>query len=132
MRKLSRPRGPLGRQLAVQRPADDCRSLLNVPPASVAGAPPTSTGGMVVTGPVKAPMGTVTLNSVAPTIQMAKMNPISLETGRRMAKNRGHRSRDSRYHREEVGVTGTASTTTTTGIIGGGVQIGKRNHGRRN
>jgi hypothetical protein len=70
MRKLARPRGPLGRQLAITGP-QQMVDRLNLPLASG----PTA---MVVAGPVKAPQGMVALDDVSPTIQMVKMTPVVL------------------------------------------------------
>ncbi|HUI59643.1 MAG TPA: hypothetical protein VLX90_05445 [Steroidobacteraceae bacterium] len=82
MRKLARPRGPLGRQLAVSGP-QQIVDRLNVPLSSGApssGTPTSSPSGMVVCGPVKAPAGMVALDSILPTIQVAKMTSATLAT----------------------------------------------------
>ena len=70
MRKMARPRGPLGRQLNVVGP-QQIVDRLNVP--VVAGAPSTGPSGMVVCGPVKEPSGMVALDSVSPAFQVSKM-----------------------------------------------------------
>jgi hypothetical protein len=72
MRKLARPRGPLGRQLVVSGP-QQIVDRLNVPPATPVSGSATVPAGMVICGPVKAPTGTVTLDSISPMIQVAKM-----------------------------------------------------------
>jgi hypothetical protein len=71
MRKLARPRGPLGRQLAVtglQMIVD----RLNIPASS-------GTTALLVAGPVKAPRGMVALDDVSPAIQMAKLTAVALQ-----------------------------------------------------
>jgi hypothetical protein len=70
MRKLARPRGPLGRQLAGTGPQQFVERL-NLPAAS-------GTTAMVVVAPAQPPAGMVTLDDVSPTIQMAKMTPVAL------------------------------------------------------
>ncbi len=80
MRKLARPRGPLGRQLAVSGPQQTV-DRLNVPVRSgspSSGTPTSSPSGMVICGPVKAPAGMVALDSISPTIQVAKMTVSTL------------------------------------------------------
>lgn len=79
MRKLARPRGPLGRQLAVSGP-QQIVDRLNVPPGTPNSGPATLPAGMVVAGPVKAPEGMVTLDSISPTFQVAKMTTTVLAT----------------------------------------------------
>lgn len=82
MRKLARPRGPLGRQLAIATPsaatppvvAQKIVDRLNVQTATTTSPTP-----LVVTAPRKAPVGMVTLNQVSPTIQMVKMTPIAVK-----------------------------------------------------
>jgi hypothetical protein len=70
MRKLARPRGPLGRQLGITGP-QQIVDRLNVPAS--AGAPSTGPSGIVVCGPVKAPAGMVALDSVSPAFQVSEM-----------------------------------------------------------
>jgi hypothetical protein len=65
MRKLARPRGPIGRQLKVTG-TPQLVDRLNLPAASGAQA-------LVVAGPVQAPRGMVALDDVSPTIQVARM-----------------------------------------------------------
>jgi hypothetical protein len=72
MRKLARPRGPLGRQLAVSGP-QQIVDRLNVPPGTPNSGTTALPAGMVITGPVKLPEGMVTLDSISPTIQVATM-----------------------------------------------------------
>jgi hypothetical protein len=72
MRKLARPRGPLGRQLALQSP-QQLVERLNIPTGSAPTGP--APAPLVVAGPVKAPQGMVALDDVSPAIQMAKMTP---------------------------------------------------------
>ena len=76
MRRLARPRGPIGRQLAAATAPQQIVDRLNIPPA----ATPSSTGpsGIVAAGPVKAPAGMVALDSVSPTIQVAEMTTTAL------------------------------------------------------
>jgi len=71
MRKLARPRGPLGRQLAVTGP-QQIVDRLNLTTASG----PTA---IVIAGPPKPPAGMVTLDDVSPAIQMVKMTPVALK-----------------------------------------------------
>jgi hypothetical protein len=71
LRKLARPRGPLGRQLAVTGP-QQIVDRLNIPVGAGATA-------LVVAGPVKAPQGMVALDDVSPAIQMVKMTAVSLQ-----------------------------------------------------
>lgn len=80
MRKLARPRGPIGRRLTVSGP-QQIVDRLNVPPAT--GAPPSGTApaapaGLVVCSAVKAPAGMVALDSISPAIQVAKMTTAAL------------------------------------------------------
>jgi hypothetical protein len=79
MRKLARPRGPLGRQLVVSGP-QQIVDRLNVPPGTPGSGTNTVPAGMVICGPVKAPAGMVTLDSISPTIQLAKMTAPVLAT----------------------------------------------------
>jgi hypothetical protein len=71
MRKLARPRGALGRQLAVTGP-QQIVDRLNVPIGSV--TPGAGTSGMVVCGPARAPAGMIALDSISPAIQVSKMS----------------------------------------------------------
>jgi hypothetical protein len=71
MRKVARPRGPLGRQLAITGP-QQMVDRLNLPLTSG----PTA---MVVAGPVKAPPGMVALDEVSPAIQMVKMTDVAVK-----------------------------------------------------
>ena len=79
MRRLARPRGPIGRQITAAKPASPQQIVdrLNIPPATTPTSGPT---GIVASGPVKAPAGTVTLNSISPTIQVASMNSTLLSS----------------------------------------------------
>lgn len=82
MRKLTRPRGPLGRQLAVSGP-QQIVDRLNVPMSS--GTPSTGgaangLSGILICSPVKAPTGMVALDSILPTIQVVKMMASTLAT----------------------------------------------------
>jgi hypothetical protein len=70
MRKVARPRGPLGRQLNITGP-QQIVDRLNVPTS--AGAPSSGPSGMVVCGPVKAPAGMVAFDSVSPAFQVSEM-----------------------------------------------------------
>lgn len=77
MRRLARPHGPLGRQLGVSGP-QQIVDRLNVPPGTGTGT--TSASGIVVSGPVKAPVGMVALDSISPTIQVGKMTASAVIT----------------------------------------------------
>jgi len=123
MRRLSRPRGPLGRRLAVSGP-QRIVDRLNIPPASSTGVPPTSTGGMVVAGPVKPPVGMVTLNAVAPNIQMAKMSPVVLKQAPGWQKL-ASTTTSTVGNAGATGAVGSTGTTTTTVGTTGGAEIGK-------
>jgi hypothetical protein len=79
MRKLARPRGPLGRQLAVSGP-QQIVDRLNVPPGTSSSGTSPVPAGMVIAGPVKAPAGIVALDSISPAIQVAKMSAAVLAT----------------------------------------------------
>lgn len=75
MRRLARPRGPLGRRLTISGPQQIVERL-NVPPStgvSGTGTTAASPSGMVVCGPVKAPSGMVSLDSISPSVQVTKM-----------------------------------------------------------
>ena len=65
MRKLARPRGPVGRQLTQGKPPA-LVDRLNLPAS--AGAP-----ALTAAGPVQAPRGMVALDDVSPDIQLTKM-----------------------------------------------------------
>jgi hypothetical protein len=77
MRKLARPRGPLGRRLGVSGP-QQIVDRLNAPPSSA--STPAFPNGLVVCGPVKAPAGMVALDAISPAIQVAKMTSAALTT----------------------------------------------------
>jgi hypothetical protein len=79
MRKLARPRGPLGRQLAASGP-QQIVDRLNVVPGAPSPGTTAVPAGMVVCGPVKAPAGIVTLDSISTTIHVAKMTATVLAT----------------------------------------------------
>jgi hypothetical protein len=66
MRKLARPRGPLGRQLPAGRPQQMVERL-NQPASAGATA-------LTAAGPLQAPRGMVALDDVSPEIQLAKMS----------------------------------------------------------
>jgi hypothetical protein len=66
MRKLTRPRGPLGRQLNTGRPPQ-LVDRLNLPASA-------GTTALTAAGPVQAPRGMVALDDVSPNIQVAKMS----------------------------------------------------------
>jgi hypothetical protein len=72
MRRLARPRGPIGRQMIATKPAAPQQIVdrLNFPAVTTSGGPT----GIVAASPVKAPAGMVTLDSISPTIQVASMN----------------------------------------------------------
>jgi hypothetical protein len=65
MRKLARPRGPLGRQLAAGRP--QLVDRLNLPASA-------GTTALTAAGPLQAPRGMVALDDVSADIQVAKMS----------------------------------------------------------
>ena len=65
MRKLARPRGPLGRQLTQGKPSQ-LVDRLNLPASAGATA-------LTAAGPVQAPRGMVALDDVSPDIQVKKM-----------------------------------------------------------
>ncbi|WP_158931674.1 hypothetical protein [Acidisphaera sp. S103] len=73
MRRLARPRGPIGRQLAAAAPAAPQQIVdrLNIVPAST--PPATGPSAIVAAGPVKPPAGMVALDSVSPAFQVAGM-----------------------------------------------------------
>jgi hypothetical protein len=76
MRRLARPRGPIGRQISSAKPnaPQQIVDRLNIPPATAS----SSLTGIVAASPVKAPAGMVTLDSISPAIQVASMNPTLL------------------------------------------------------
>jgi hypothetical protein len=69
LRKLARPRGPVGRQLGAAG-TPQLVERLNLPPATARA--------LVVAGPVQAPRGMVTLDEVSPTFQVSKMTVVAL------------------------------------------------------
>ena len=71
-RSLTRPRGPLGRQLAAAGPPQILERL-NLPATAAVTSPASSP--LTVTGAVQPPPGMVTLDAVSPAIGFAKMNP---------------------------------------------------------
>jgi hypothetical protein len=70
LRKLARPRGPVGRQLAAIGTPPQLVDRLNLPPATAEA--------LVVAGPVQAPRGMVALDDVSPTVQVARMTAVAL------------------------------------------------------
>lgn len=72
MRKLARPRGPLGRRMQAAG-APQIVDRLNLPADQGARA-------LTAAGPLQAPRGMVALDDVAPSIQVAKMTPAILRT----------------------------------------------------
>ena len=72
MRRMARPRGPIGRQMTAAKPATPQQIVdrLNIPASTTSGGPT----GIVAANPVKAPSGMVTLGSISPAIQVAGMN----------------------------------------------------------
>lgn len=76
-RSLARPRGPLGRQLAVRGP-QQILERLNLPASSAVTSPATSP--LIVAAAENAPRGMVTLDAVSPAIQFAKINASILTT----------------------------------------------------
>jgi hypothetical protein len=69
LRRLARPRGPVGRQLAATG-TPQLVDRLNLPPATARA--------LVVAGPVQAPRGMVALDDVSPTFQVARMTVVAL------------------------------------------------------
>jgi hypothetical protein len=70
MRRLTRPRGPLGRQLTVSGPLQIVERL-NIPAASGSTA-------LVVAGPAPTPAGMSTIENVVPGVQPIKLTPVAL------------------------------------------------------
>lgn len=82
MRRLARPRGPIGRQLAAAQPTTPQQIVdrLNIPVTSAPTAPSGGLTGLVAAGPIRPPAGMVTLDSISPTIQVADMSPTLIAT----------------------------------------------------
>jgi len=75
LRSLARPRGPLGRQLAVKG-SQQIVERLNLPADTTTTAPASSP--LIVAVAAKAPPGMVTLDSISPSIQFSKINATAL------------------------------------------------------
>ena len=69
MRKMARPRGPLGRQLALSG-APQIVDRLNLPAGQAKAVTPA--------GPAQRPQGMVALDDISPAIQVAKMTPTAV------------------------------------------------------
>jgi len=93
LRKLARPRGPVGRRLAAAGPPQLVDRLNLVPATAGARA-------LVVAGPVQAPAGMVALDDVSPTFQVSRMTVAALHAAAGW----------------KVAATATTTTTTTTTI----------------